>query len=175
MKVRTITESLGEKVLTAVERTDHLVSLVPTEKLDWRPSTVDQADEGPDLGHVLGHLLDCLAGVCAAFYAAFPGQLEKFAGLRSAEVNHFCRPDEWRERAETYRQAISEAFELCVDEDLSRSIGTIFRPEGQTLHNLLLGNLEHLLNHKYQLFVYLKLIGVSVDTSDLYTLTNLTK
>ncbi len=33
---------------------------------------------------------------------------------------------------------------------------------------LLLGNLEHLLNHKYQLFFYLKLLGVPVNSSDLY-------
>jgi hypothetical protein len=175
MKVRTITESLGEKVLTAVERTGHLVSLVPAHELEWRPSTGDHAHAGCDLGHLLGHLLDCMAGFCAVFYAAFPEQLEKFTDLRSAEVNHFCAPEEWRNRAETYLRAISEAFEICADEDLSRRIGTIFNPEGQILHSLLLGNLEHLLNHKYQLFAYLKLLRVPVGTSDLYTLTNYTK
>ena len=172
MKVRTIAESLGDKVLTTVERTGHLVSLIPADKLDWRPVALARANPGPDLGHLLGHLLDCMAGFCAAFYAAFPEQLEQFAVLRSAEVNHFCQPREWRERAETYRQAIREAFDLCADEDLSRPIRTIFNPELQSLHSLLLGNLEHLLNHKYQLFFYLKLIGVSVGTGDLYTLTN---
>jgi hypothetical protein len=35
----------------------------------------------------------------------------------------------------------------------------------------LLANLEHFINHKYQLFFYLKLLGVSVDTRDLYKLT----
>ncbi|HEY2456275.1 MAG TPA: hypothetical protein VGI13_03155 [Candidatus Acidoferrum sp.] len=175
MKVRTITESLGDKVLTTVERTGHLVSLIPADKLDWRPVALARANPGPDLGHLLGHLLDCMAGFCAAFYAAFPAQLEQFAVLRSAEVNHFCQPRAWKERAETYRQAISEAFELCGDEDLSRRIKTIFNPEGQTLLSLLLDNLEHLLNHKYQLFFNLKLTGVSVGTQDLYTLTNTAK
>jgi hypothetical protein len=33
---------------------------------------------------------------------------------------------------------------------------------------LLLGNLEHLINHKHQLFLYLKLMGVPVGTPDLY-------
>jgi len=31
-----------------------------------------------------------------------------------------------------------------------------------------LANLEHLMNHKYQLFIYLKLLGVVVRTGDLY-------
>ena len=33
---------------------------------------------------------------------------------------------------------------------------------------LLLGNLEHLINHKHQLFTYLKQMGVEVTTRDLY-------
>ena len=33
---------------------------------------------------------------------------------------------------------------------------------------LLLGNLEHLLNHKYQLFLYIRLQGVTVTSRDLY-------
>ncbi len=36
------------------------------------------------------------------------------------------------------------------------------------LLTLLLGNLEHLINHKHQLFVYLKMMGMNVKTSDLY-------
>jgi hypothetical protein len=35
---------------------------------------------------------------------------------------------------------------------------------------LLLGNLEHLVNHKYQLFFYLKMLGVPLGTPDLYRL-----
>jgi len=35
---------------------------------------------------------------------------------------------------------------------------------------LLLGNLEHLINHKHQLFSYLKQMGVPVATPDLYQL-----
>ena len=35
---------------------------------------------------------------------------------------------------------------------------------------LLLGNLEHLVNHKHQLFSYLKLLGAPVRTPDLYRL-----
>jgi len=38
----------------------------------------------------------------------------------------------------------------------------------ESLTTLLLGNLEHLINHKYQLFVYLKILGVPVATADLY-------
>jgi hypothetical protein len=40
--------------------------------------------------------------------------------------------------------------------------------EGEPVMTLLLENFEHLMNHKYQLFFYLKLLGTGVNTSDLY-------
>jgi hypothetical protein len=48
----------------------------------------------------------------------------------------------------------------------------VFVPEGQTLMAVLLGNLEHLINHKYQLFFHLKLAGVRVGSADLYKWRN---
>jgi len=47
-------------------------------------------------------------------------------------------------------------------------LSTVFVKEGETLLTLLLGNLEHLINHKHQLFTYLKLLGVAVTSQDLY-------
>jgi hypothetical protein len=49
-------------------------------------------------------------------------------------------------------------------------VPTIFVPEGETLATILLGNLEHLINHKHQLFFYLRVLGVSAGTQDLYRL-----
>lgn len=43
----------------------------------------------------------------------------------------------------------------------------MFVAEGDSVLTLLLGNLEHLINHKHQLFMYLKLAGVKVGTPDL--------
>jgi hypothetical protein len=53
-------------------------------------------------------------------------------------------------------------------EDLARPIPTVFVPEREALLTLLLGNLEHLISHKYQLLTYLKLAGVAVGTPDIY-------
>ncbi len=59
---------------------------------------------------------------------------------------------------------------LVTNQDLARPIATIFVPQGESLLTLLLGNLEHFINHKHQLFDYLKILGVEVDTEDLYHL-----
>jgi len=167
---RQIVEALRGKVFEAVERTAHLVSLAPPNRLEWTPELPNCELPASDLGHLLGHLLDCLAGFCAAFYAAFPQELADFAELRSIPVNHFCRPDEAAIKIELYSKHINRGFQLCTDEDLRRKTRTVFVPGGQRLLTVLLGNLEHLVNHKYQLFFYLKLMGVPLTTTDLYVL-----
>jgi uncharacterized damage-inducible protein DinB len=165
---RAIAESVAEKVYEAIERTGHLVSLVPAERLAWSPNFPSNVTPPQTLGHTLGHLLDCLAGFCAAFHAAFPSELADFAQLRSFPVNQSCSPEEAKNRIKVYAGYIQHAFRCCSDADLARRIPTVFVPEGETLATLLLGNLEHLLNHKYQLFMHLKLLGVAVSSRDLY-------
>jgi hypothetical protein len=120
-----------------------------------------------DVGHLLGHLLECLAGFCAVFQAAFPQALAGVEQLRSQPVNHFCTPVEANDRIHGYTATINQGFDLCTDEDLSRLLPTVFAP-AESLTTLLLGNLEHVVNHKHQLFMYLKLLGVPVGTKDLY-------
>lgn len=165
-----ISESVKGKIREAIERTEHLVNMAPMERLAWRPKMAGNQAPPIDLGHLLGHLLSCLAGFCAALHAAFPSELREMEELRGLAVEHSCAPEEARGRIEIYARHIAKGLALCSDEDLGRKIRTIFVPEGETLLTILLGNLEHLTNHKYQLFFYLKLLGVSVGTADLYRL-----
>jgi hypothetical protein len=165
---RLIVESVAAKVFEAIERTEHLASLVPADRLAWRPELPLQLPPANDLSHILGHLLDCVSGFCAAFHAAFPEELADLAELRRLPVNHACSVEEAKGSIKIYVEQIERGFRCCSDAALARRIPTVFVPEGETLTTLLLGNLEHLLNHKYQLFVYLKLAGLEVSTKDLY-------
>jgi hypothetical protein len=165
---RVLVLSLKDKVLETIERTDHLVSLVPAERLDWCPEVPPNQPPASDLGHILGHLLDCMAGFCAAFHAAFPVELADFLEFRSMTVNQSCSPEKARSSVELYMGLIERGFGCCTDADLARKIQTVFVPEGETLLTILLGNLEHLINHKYQLFFHLKLAGVVVTSRDIY-------
>jgi hypothetical protein len=83
-------------------------------------------------------------------------------------VNHCCGIDDACERIKEYRTCIQSGFELLTDEDLVRQVPTVFRPGGESLLTILLGNLEHLINHKHQLYFYLKLIGLPLTSEDLY-------
>jgi len=175
MAGREVVEAVREKVRETIERTEHLIGMTPSGQLDWRPriageKQTDSEGQAIDLGHLLGHLLTCVAGFCAGFQAAFPEKLGEMERLRGLSVDHSCTPEEAKKRIAIYAAAIEKAFACCREEDLGRRVKTVFVPEGETLMTLLLGNLEHLMNHKYQLFFYLKMLGVKAGTEDLYRL-----
>jgi hypothetical protein len=151
------------KLEEQIERADHLIALVPVDKLEWQP-----LPESFRVCDLLGHLLECLAGFCAALYAIDPHGLAHFTGLRELRVNHCCGVEEARERMQRYRDYIREGFENLTDADLARRLSTVFVAEGEAALTILLGNLEHFINHKHQLFFYLKMLGVYVATADLY-------
>jgi hypothetical protein len=113
-------------------------------------------------------LLDCLAGFCAVLAAVEPEQLAHFSKLRNLPVNQAYSPADAVSRIALYGSSIDEGFALLEDAALGRTVSTVFVERGETLLTLLLGNLEHLINHKHQLFTYLKQMGVEVNTRDLY-------
>lgn len=163
----TLASLLLLKLEEQIERAEHLIALIPADKLEWRPQ--------PDSFRVcdlLGHLLECLAGFCATLYAAEPERLSHFDRLRDLPVNHCCGVDEARARARDYAIHIKQGFALLSDADLTRRVATVFVPEGEAVITVLLGNLEHFINHKHQLFFYLKLLDVGVKTGDLYRIPN---
>ena len=156
-------DSVREKIVEQIERTTHLIRLLPADRVDAAPLPGAWPAE-----MLLGHLLDCLAGFCAVLQAAQPQQLEHFSRLRELPVNQPCSPEEAAAGIAVYRDHIEEGFRLLADADLARRVPTVFVPQGETLLTLLLGNLEHLVNHKHQLFACVRLLGGAVESRDLY-------
>jgi len=156
--------ALLAKIEEQIERTDHLIAAVPENRVDWAPG---YSGAWP-VSILLGHLLECLAGICAVLWSAAPERLAHFTELRKLPVNHHCAIGEARERIGIYAARIAEGFAAIGDQDLGRLLPTVFVIQGERVATLLLGNLEHLINHKHQLFTYLKLMGESVGSRDLY-------
>ena len=162
-----VAASLLDKIREQIERADHLMARLPPDRLEWRP---DVAPPAFAAGRLLGHLLECLAGFCAVLHACHPDRLGHLTALRDQPVNQVCAVAEARRRLAEYQRHIEEGFALLSDDDLARVLPTVFVPAGETVMTLMLGNLEHLTNHKFQLFWYLKSMGVEVATPDLYRL-----
>ncbi len=161
---RPLCTSLLAKIHEQFDRTSHLIGLLPADRLDWAPAIPNTWPAGV----LLGHLLDCAAGFCAVLAAFERQRLSHFAELRQLPVNHRCSPEEASSRLAVYREHVDEGFALLTDTDLARKLPTVFVTEGETLLTLMLGNLEHLINHKHQLFTYLKMLDVDVTSRDLY-------
>ncbi len=169
----TATDRLPElvfaKINEQIEILGGIVKHVPAGSTNWTPDLPLASFPQPKcLGAVLGHLLQCLAGFVAVLHAAHPEDLSHFLELKERPVNHICEPDEALERIGEYQRTIRSGFLLLNQSDLARNIPTVFAPEGESVLTLLLGNLEHLVNHKHELFFYLKLRGVPLTSPDLY-------
>jgi hypothetical protein len=156
--------SLLEKLKEQIDRTVHLIHLLPVDQLNWKPPIPGAWS----IELLLGHLLDCLSGFCAVLAAVEPRRLAHFSQLRTLPVNHACSPGEAIARIAIYLGRIEEGFALLDDDSLNKTVGTVFVERGETVLTLFLGNLEHLINHKHQLFMYVKQMGVVVTTGDLY-------
>jgi hypothetical protein len=147
-----LADALAAKIEEQVERAEHLLSLVPPEKLAWRPPWPSPAFTIEELRD---HLHEALSGFLAVLGAAYPERM------------NFTRPPDSLREMWTHIEA---GLRHVTDQDLARPIPTVFVPQGETVLTLLLGNLEHFINHKHQLFDYLKALGISVATPDLYRL-----
>lgn len=156
--------ALLAKIHEEIERSVHLIHLLPSNPLDWTPPIPGARP----VGWLMGHMLECLAGFCAVLYAVRPEALAHFSRLKTMPVNHFCGVEEALNRFQEYATSIDEGMALLEDSDLARAVPTVFVPEGELLLTLLLGNLEHLISHKYQFLIYLKLAGVEAGTLDIY-------
>lgn len=157
-------DCLLDKIHEQIERTERLVDILRPEQLSWAPEI---SGTWP-ISRLLGHLIDCLAGFCAVLAAVHPQTLSHFAKLREIPMNRPYTAAEAAQHIAIFRAHIDQGFAVLRDEDLARRTPTVFVQSGEPILTLLLGNLEHLINHKHQLFVYLKLLGVSVGTKDLY-------
>jgi len=151
MQSQRLCSAILAKIEEQIERTEHLIQLLPAEHLNWQP-TPPGAWPVPVL---LGHLLDVLAGFCAVLAAAKPEALAHFSELQELAVNQACAPGEAISRMASYRSHIDEGFGVLDDANLGDTIPTAFVKQGEPVLTLLLGNLEHLINHKHELFTYL--------------------
>ncbi len=159
-----LSEAILSKIHEQIERTDHLIGNLSPEQLNWMPEIAGAWSAGM----ILSHILDCLGGICAVLVAVHPSQLAHFHRLREIQVNDSCNTGEARGGLALFQKHIDEGFALLEDTDLAKPIPTVFVATGELVLTLLLGNLEHLINHKHQLFMYLKLMGASVASRDLY-------
>jgi len=159
---------LFAKIAEQIDHTDRLLSLLPPAAAGWRPPVPPGTRALWSVGELAPHLLECMTGFLAVLLRLRPrelARLEQYRGLPAPGTIGALR-----DRIRTLRGEIESGFALLAAADLPERVPTVFVPAGEPALTLLLGNLEHLINHKHQLFLYLRLMGFPAATPDLYRL-----
>lgn len=155
--------SLAERVDDQLDRLIHLAEIIPE---GWQakvpPLPIETFPDQRTLGELLVHLTESLDGLCGTLYNVDPTRFVRLLELRQDG------PREQSSRFRLYRVALAQAFESLNDEDLAVNVRSPFRKEGETVLARVLVNLEHIINHKHELFIALKLLGLNLGTADLY-------
>ena len=151
--------------------TETLMKMAPPDKLDWKPM------EGNflTLGQVLEHLgtglqeIRCFItgdwGMELTPEGEFPPEMEV---LPPADKFPSCDPPTALKKLdESYKLAKESLGKLSEEEFRSKMVKAPWGVEGP-MWGMLLSALEHQINHKFQLFFYLKMLGLPVNTVTLY-------
>jgi hypothetical protein len=170
------TETLTAKVNETYDAANGLLALCDDQSLGWKPAT---GSNWMTLGQLLAHI----PTACGFCMSGFVTGEWPFCGDAKADAPP--KPEDMLPPAEKMPAAKSVAevrAQLAADRKMAldmiaragetdlatRKVAAPWNPQPQLLGMQLLSMVDHLDNHKAQLFYYLKLQGKSVHTGHLY-------
>lgn len=166
------TELLKAEIQSAYTTTDKLLALVDDDALEWKPST---GRNWMTTGQLLRHITE---GCGVAFRAFITGDWGLPEGTDISEMTQLPPAEklptlesvaEARRLLEQDKQLAFEMLASRGDEELARDRAPApWDPTEMVLGHRLLQMVDHLKQHKGQLFYYLKLQGKPVSTGDLW-------
>ncbi len=152
-----------EMVTQAFRPAKTLIGMVPADRLDWRP--------GPKfmtLGQLICHMSTGVGdGIRLLHTGQWPTMDEMLTGMKQENLP-WCGVDEALSKLDADRAVLREALAGISERDFAEK--TVSVPWGMKgkFEVLALSFLEHFTNHKMQLFTYLKLLDLPVETQVLY-------
>lgn len=152
-----------EMVMQSFRPAEKLVGMVPADKLDWKPGPTFMS-----VGQVVYHLSDGLgAGLEITLSGKWPS-MEEMDGAMKLENMPCCGVREALDRLAKDSQTLKTTLAGLSEEDFTNRVVSV--PWGMTakVEIMSLSFLGHFNNHKMQLFLYLKLLGLPVNTETLY-------
>jgi hypothetical protein len=144
----------------AVEK---LIGMVPAEKLNRQPGPTFMS-----VGQVICHLSDGMGGGFEMMLSGKWPSMEEMAEGMKLENLPSCSAQEALDKLEKDKKTLRQVLDGMSEEDFTNKVVSV--PWGWTakMERMAIGFLEHFTNHKMQLFTYLKLLGLPVNTETLY-------
>ena len=150
-------------VMQAYRPTMTLMGMTPADKLDWRP-----APNFMTLGQLICHLSTGLGSELRVVVAGDWPSPEKMVEEMRLENMPSCTPAEALTKLERDKRTLRELLAGISAEDFTEKVVSVPWGVQGKLEQMALYFREHFTNHKQQLFTYLKLLGLPVDTTTLY-------
>jgi len=168
-------ELINREIEVSYATADKLLAMVNDDELDFKPAT---GKNWLNIGQLALHMTNACGSSIKGFVSGDWGMPE------GADFENMT-PEEMLPPAETYPSvsSIAEAKSLlaedkklsldllkkCTDEDLrTKQAPAPWDPRDMVLGHRLLDMVDHLKQHKSQLYYYLKLQGKNVNTTHLY-------
>jgi hypothetical protein len=152
-----------EVVLENYRPAEKLIGMVPADKLNWQPGPTFMS-----AGQVICHLsMGVGAGLDWLLASKLP-PIEEIGERMKLENLPSCSPQEALDKLEKDKQILRHVLEGMSEEDFTDKLVSVPWGVRAKMERMAIGFLGHLNNHKMQLFTYLKLLGLPVNTQTLY-------
>jgi len=152
-----------EVVMDSYRPTEKLIGMVPADKLDWRPGRTFMS-----AGQLICHLSDGLGGGFEMMISGkWPSMKEMEEGMKLENLPS-CSSHEALDKLEKDKKTLRQVLDGMSEQDFTNKVFSVPWGWKAKTERMGIGFLEHFNNHKMQLFTYLKLLGLPVNTETLY-------
>jgi hypothetical protein len=152
-----------EIVMESVRPAQKLIGMVPADKLSWRPGPTFMS-----MGQVINHLSEGLGGgLDMVLTGKWPAMGEMEAAMK-LENMPACGIQEALDRLQKDSEILHRTLDGVSEADFTNRVVSVPWGWQTKLEIMAVHFLGHFDNHKMQLFTYLKLLGLPVNTETLY-------
>ena len=149
--------------MESVRPAEKLIGMVPADKLDWKPGPTFMS-----LGQLVCHLSDGLGGGFEMLLSGkWPPSEEMEAGMKLENMPS-CGVQDALDKLEKDKKILRTALDSISEADFTSRVVSVPWGWKAKLEIISISFLGHFNNHKMQLFTYLKLVGLPVNTETLY-------
>jgi len=138
-----------------------MMKMIPADKLDWKPGPTFMS-----MGHLIYHLSDGIGTELRMLVNNSWPNPENMAELMKQTPT--CTVPEALEKLEKDKATLGEVLAGVTEEDFTNKIVSVPWGWQSPLEKMALNFRDHFVHHKMQLFLYLKLLGLPVNTETLY-------
>jgi hypothetical protein len=152
-----------EMVLQSFQPAEKLIGMVPADKLDWKPGPTFMS-----FGQVICHLSDGVGGFLESLVSGkWPSMEEMEAGMKLENMPS-CDVQEALSKLEKDKTILRVTLDGISEDAFTNRVVSVPWGWKAKFEIISVAFLGHFNNHKMQLFTYLKLLGLPVNTESLY-------